>query len=384
MCGTYKRRDICFSRGNGATLFDKKGKKYIDLLSGLGVNNLGYAHPALINEIKKAAGGLLHVSNLFQIESQVELSRLIQKNAFPGKCFFCNSGTEANEAAYKLAMKYSKNVSPQKKEIISMLNSFHGRTMGSLSLTGQIKYQSSFKPLLPVTYCNYSNIPELKRKINRNTAAVFVEVVQGEGGVYIASREFLQELRSLCNYHQALLIIDEVQTGCGRTGKPFAWQHYDIVPDVITMAKGLAGGLPIGSMLVSSKYADILEPGDHASTFGGNPFVTRVALKAFSILTSPVFLQKAEKNAGYLAKGLDSLLAGKKSLLETRRLGMMLALEFKEGVNTDELAEKLSARGIIVNSIKNKIIRLLPPLVISKNEIDYALGVFKHVFSGLE
>ncbi|MFC1503792.1 aspartate aminotransferase family protein [Spirochaetota bacterium] len=386
LLNTYKRKDICFTKGKSATLTDIKGKKYIDFLSGIAVNNLGYSHPELIKSIRKAMKGVWHTSNLYHIDSQAELAKLIVKSAFKGKCFFCNSGTEANEAAYKLVKKYGKIVSPRKSDIVSMFDSFHGRSMGALSITGQKKYQEDFKPVLPAKFSKFNDPNDLARKVDFNTAAVIIEAVQGESGIHVATKEFLRAVRDLCNRYNALMIVDEVQTGCCRTGKIFAYQHYDVTPDVITMAKALGGGLPIGCMLVRDKHADIFAPGDHASTFGGNRFITTAALSAFKIYSSASFQKKVKQKEKYILKKLHEFTNNFPFIKEIRSRGLMIGIQIdtESPVSAAKIEELSLAGGLLVNNIKDKIIRLVPPLVIRNEEIDRGMRILYKAFSRAE
>jgi len=366
---TYKRSAIEFISGKSATLTGKNRRKYIDFLSGIGVNNLGYAHPAVIGAAKKALLKPIHISNLFYIESQAQLAKLIQKASFPGKSFFCNSGAEANEAAYKFCVKYGKSIAPNKVEIVSAWNSFHGRTMGALSLTGQAKYQNHFKPFAGNVKHLHFNETKPLHVFTPNTAAVFIETIQGEGGVNIITKEFLKHLRHYCDKTRALLIVDDVQAGCGRTGKPFSFQHFDIPIDGFTLAKGLAGGFPIGCFTIRKDLAGIFEPGDHASTFGGNPFVTQVALEVFKIIASPAFQKKTVETAELFRTQLNLLKTKYPFVKEFRQCGLMIAIEMADSsISTAEIAKKSLIKGLIINSIHNQIIRMLPPLVITKDE----------------
>ncbi len=383
---TYHRFNIEFIKGKKSTLIDTKGKNYIDFLSGLGVNNLGYSNKIISKSIKKALKKPLHTSNLFEISSQRSLAKLIQKETFSGASFFCNSGTEANEAAIKFTLKYAKIKNKKNPIILSAINSFHGRTIGSLSLTGQKKYQTDFKPLLPnIKTFEYNNTTSLEKKFSNNTVAVFIEVVQGEGGVFPIELNFFKKIRDLCNQHEALLIVDEVQSGCSRTGRFLASQHFKVPIDGFTLAKSLAGGLPIGCFTIKKKYADIFSYGDHASTFGGNPFVTQVALCAFKLLTHPNFLKKIREKSLLFKEILLNLKKEYSFIKEIRQLGLMMAFEMKKNtLSASLLVQKALEEGLIIGNIGENTIRMLPPLIINKKELEQGVKCLKKIISCLK
>ena len=365
---TYNRKKICFKSGKSATLIDTNNKTYIDFLSGLGVNNLGYSHPVFLKAIEDNYKNIIHTSNLFHIESQVKLAKLIGEKSFEGKTFFCNSGAEANEAALKLIKKFGKE--NNKKKIIALKNSFHGRTLGALSLTGQSKYQDNFQPLINnIKFIDGNNIEELKNSIDDDTAGIFFEMIQGEGGVYPLSNNFIQEIQKLKLKFNFIVVVDDIQAGLSRTGKVFSFENYNFIPDIFTFAKAMAGGLPIGGMHVCDKFTDVLVPGDHASTFGGGQFITSVALKVFSYLSSDDFLNKLKKTKEYFNSKIFLLMEKYISIIDYRGMGLMRALEF-ENLSTNKIFEKSLNNGLIVNSINDKMIRFLPPLVITDDEID--------------
>ena len=379
---TYNRYSIEFKKGENSTLICTKGKRYIDLLSGLGVNNLGYSHPKIIKAIEQASQKPLHVSNLFEISSQNKLAELISQNSFKGKAFFANSGAEANEAAIKFLLKRAKIQKIKSPVIFSLTNSFHGRTIGALSATGQKKYQENFSPIL--NNFVYFNLKDDKKslekrfeKYKKQVCGVIVEVIQGEGGVYPMSKKQFSCLQKLCRQYDALLFVDEVQTGCSRTGKFLAHQHYTSKVDGFTMAKSLAGGLPIGCFFIQEKYSDVFQAGDHASTFGGNPFVTTVAVQSVKTLTSSVFLKQVEKRSLELSETLERWKKTFDFIVEIRGIGLMKALEFSPSVSTNEIASYCLSKGVIVNSIGDKILRFLPPLIISTKELNQALAVIE-------
>lgn len=379
---TYNREPVFFTKGKKAYLFDKQKNKWLDFLSGLGVTNLGHCHPQLVRILSKQARKLWHTSNLFLIRNQYLVAKNISQIAFEGKTFFCNSGAEANEAALKLARKWGKGLHPEKTQIIALKNSFHGRTMGSLTLTGQEIYQKNFTPLLPdVDYVEPNQIDEIEKKISDKTAAVFLETIQGEGGVYPLNPDFVVKVRELTQKHQALLIIDEVQTGIGRTGKYFGYQHYPIIPDVITMAKGLGNGIPIGAMHVRNEYA-VFVPGDHASTFGGNYLSTAVALKVLEIIQNRKFQKKLEQISRYLENELrDLALKHDKIIQAVRGKGMMWGIVTE---HAQTIYQELLKERVIVSNIKNKVVRILPPLIIGKKEVDLFIRRLKMVLKKIE
>ena len=382
---TYNRYPIEFVKGEKATLISSKGKKYIDLLSGLGVNNLGYAHPVIQKAIEQAAQNPWHVSNLFEISAQNKLAELISQNSFSGKAFFANSGAEANEAAIKFLLKRAKLKKIKNPILFSLQNSFHGRTIGALSATGQKKYRENFSPILKnFVYFNLTTdeqaLKKLFQKYKDRLTGILLEVIQGEGGVYPISKKQFAFLQKLCKQHDILLFVDEVQSGCSRTGKFLAYQHYTQSVDGFTMAKSLAAGLPMGCFFVQEKHADIFQPGDHASTFGGNPFVSSVALQSVSLLTNPSFLGQVEKRSQELLVILKEWQKKFDFITEIRGKGLMMAIEFAESISTSQIANNCLQQGVIVNSIADKILRLLPPLIISKRELQRALIIIEKEF----
>lgn len=379
LLGNYAPHDIHFIKGKGASLFDKKKRKYIDFLSGLGVNNLGHAHPAVIASAKKALKQPLHLSNLYTIPSQIEAAALLQQISFSGKSFFANSGAEANEAAYKFALKYGKGFSEDKNQIIVLKNSFHGRTMAALSMTAQEKYQKPFTPFPGnVVVIEGNDSDALQKAFSDKTAALLVEFIQGESGIYPLTQDFVREVRKLCNEHKALLIADEVQSGCARTGRSFAFQHYDVQVDAFTCAKALAGGFPIGAFTVRDKHKDVFSPGDHASTFGGNPFVTEVACACIKLYGDLDFLLEVQKREEQFTTWFKTLIGKYKFIESWRGKGLMLALEFDaKNYSTNALYQSCLKRGLLVNSIGDHTIRFLPPLVISQNEMQKGMQLFE-------
>jgi len=378
---TYKRLDVSFSYGDGIFLFDSNNDRWLDMLSGIAVVNLGHSNPRLIRALKRQAKLLWHTSNLFYIENQYKLAKYLSEIAFKGKSFFCNSGTEANEAAIKLARKWGRKFSHDKYKIIALKNSFHGRTLGALTLTGQEVYQKDFIPLLPgVIYIEPNNIDELRKSFSDDVCAIFIEVVQGEGGVLPLDKSFVKEARRLSKSYNALLVIDEVQTGIGRTGKTFGYQHFGIEPDAITLAKGLGNGLPIG-VLHARDDVCVFEPGDHASTFGGGPLITAVAYEVLRTISKRAFLRRVNDISSYFMTRLNSLKEAYPDLIkEVRGIGLMIGIVSDY---TKDIFLKLFENKVIVSNIKDKVIRLLPPLIITKSEINYFLDVFENVLKGI-
>lgn len=372
---TYKRNPVVFVKGRGVNLRDANGKKYLDFFSGLAVNNLGHCHPDVVRVIRDQAGKLMHTSNLYCTEPQAKLAEKLIKLSFPGKVFFCNSGAEANEAAIKLARKWGN---PQANEIITMKESFHGRTITTMTATGQTKYQKGFQPLMSgFKYAPFNDLNALKKLITKRTIAIMMEPIQGEGGVNIATQEFVKGVRSLCNKKKILLIFDEVQTGIGRTGKLFAYEHYGIVPDVITLAKALGGGLPIGAMIAGEKFSDVLQPGTHASTFGGNPVVCAAACAVLEIIKKEGLLENAVKMGDYLCKKLQNVKSVCSLISDIRGKGLMIGVELK--IEGGEIVKECLKKGLLINCTVEKVLRFLPPLNVKKSQIGEAIGILEEV-----
>ena len=379
---TYNRYPVSFVRGEGCWLYDESGKKYLDMLAGIAVCNLGHCHPRVSEAICEQAKTLIHTSNLFHIGPQAELARLLCENSFGEKVFFCNSGAEANEGAIKLARRYGTELNPEKYEIVAFKNSFHGRTVASVSVTGQGKYSQGFGPMLEgVKFAEFNNLESVEEVVSERTAAIIVEPVQGEGGVVPAEPDFLKGLREIADRVNALLIFDEVQTGIGRTGKLFAYQHYGVEPDVMTLAKALGNGVPIGAVVAKGRAAGVLKPGLHASTFGGNFLSTRAGVEVLKVMTAPGFFDRVNAVAAYLRKGLESIVEEFPGRFEAvRGLGMMLGLVCR--FECGELVGKLLEAGVIVNCTAGRVLRFLPPLVITEEEVDYGLSVLREVLRG--
>lgn len=374
---TYGRYPIALVRGAGARVWDADGREYLDFVEGLAVNSLGHCHPRVVEAIREQAGKLLHVSNLYWIEPQVELAQMLAENSDLDKVFFCNSGAEANEAAIKLARKYAKlHKGEECYEIISMRRSFHGRTLAALAATGQEKFHRGFEPL-PVgfRYVPFNDLEALREAINSRTCAVMLEPVQGEGGVYPADPDYLKAVRELCDKEGILLIFDEVQCGLGRTGYLFAYQYYRVEPDLMTLAKALAGGVPIGAMLAKEEVAAAFAPGDHASTFGGNPLATAAGVAALRTILEEGLIDNAREQGEYLIEKLKSLAAEFPQIVEVRGRGLLVGVEI-EGP-AEEIAKICLERGLLINAIHGRILRFLPPLTVKREEIEAALRILK-------
>ncbi|MFW0883944.1 aspartate aminotransferase family protein [Candidatus Acidulodesulfobacterium sp. H_13] len=370
---TYGRFDITLVKGEGCILYDENGKSYIDFASGIAVNSLGYNNPALNAAVIDQLGKLIHVSNYFYTEPQALLAEKLCKNSFADKVFFCNSGAESIEGAIKLVRIYAKKFSKRGYKIISMKNSFHGRTFGALSATGQDKYHRGFEPLLDgFTHVEFNDSNAVTELINSGSeyCAVIVEPVQGEGGVNISDKGYMRALRDLTAKNDVVLIFDEVQVGLGRTGALFAYMNFGVEPDVMTVAKPLAGGLPVGAVLARDYVARAFEPGNHASTFGGSPLVLSVANAFFDEILKDGFMENVLKSGEYTMHRLTELKAEFSGLIkDIRTIGLISAIEFYE-LKAKDIAIKLTENGFLTTAVQDRVLRLTPPLTIKKNEID--------------
>lgn len=372
---TYGRLPMALQKGEGAKVWDADGRQYLDFVGGLAVNSLGHAHPRVAEVIAEQAKIMLHCSNIYWIEPQVRLAKLLVENSCVDKAFFCNSGAEANEAAIKLARKYAKlKLGADKYEIITATNSFHGRTLATITATGQTKYQKGFAPLPEgFKYVPFNDLAALEKSIGAHTCAVLLEPVQGEGGVIPAQPDYLEGVAKLCKDNGLLLIFDEVQCGLGRTGKFFAYQNYQVEPDIITLAKALGGGFPIGAMLAKDEVAVAFQPGDHASTFGGNPLATSAALAAMDVLLNGGILENTQQVGQYMKKRLVELAEKHCCVKEVRGLGLMLGMELtKEG---KDIVANCLEQGLLINCTNGNVLRFLPPLIISQEEVDQAIEI---------
>ena len=376
---TYGRFQIALEKGQGATLWDADGKKYIDMTSGIGVNCLGHNHPALVSAITEQAGKLIHACNLYYTEPMALVAKALVTSTGMGKIFFANSGAEANEGMIKLARKYSLDKYGEgRNKIITLKQSFHGRTVTTLKATGQEKFHQYFFPFTEgFDYAVANDIEDLKSKIDDSTCAIMMEMIQGEGGVLPLDKEFVQAAEAICKEKDILLLVDEVQTGIGRTGSLFAYQQYGVQPDIVSMAKGLGGGVPIGGVMAAEKCADVLGAGTHGTTFGGNPLCCAAANTVLSIVNTPDFLQEVQEKGEYLKNKILSF--GSDKVKTVRGMGLMLGIVVDKDERAD-LVAKLMDKGILVLTAGTEAIRLLPPLVISYEEMDEALAVMKEVF----
>jgi len=370
---TYDRQKVLFTRGKGVYLWDSKGKRYLDFLSGIGVNALGHAHPAVLKVIKDQAGKLIHTSNLFYHPYQSELARKLTRMSGMDRAFFCNSGTEAWEGALKLARAYARannsNGHKAKWRLLALENSFHGRTFGALSTTGQAKYRDPFMPLVPgVDFVAFNDVEDLKRQFDGSVCAVCVETIQGEGGINLVSQEFLQTARELTQRSDALLLLDEIQCGLGRTGKHFAYQQYGIQPDIVTVAKPLAAGLPLGALLTTNQVATAMQPGLHGTTFGGGPLACAVAIEVLKQMDK--LKGHVSKLGSYFLGKLQGLRAKHPSVNSVRGIGMMLAIDLESADLAKGVVANLLANGILINRTHDTVLRFLPPYIIEKQHVD--------------
>lgn len=376
---TYGRFPIALDHGEGAQLWDVEGKRYIDLASGIGVNCLGYNHPALTGAIENQIHKLMHVSNLFTTAPMVQTAKTLVTATGMGKVFFANSGAEANEGAIKLARKYSfDKYGAGRNHIVTLWNSFHGRTVTTLKATGQTRFHDYFFPFTEgFDYATAGDLDDLKSKVTDSTCAVMMELIQGEGGVLPQDPAFVQAVAALCREKDLLLIIDEVQTGIGRTGSLFCFQQYGITPDIVTMAKGLGGGVPIGAVMAAKSCCDVFTPGTHATTFGGSPTVCAAANAVLSIVNDPDFLAQVREKGEYLKNKILAL--GSSAIHGVRGKGLMLGIIVDEGQHS-VFAQKLISQGVLVITAGKNAVRLLPPLTITYEELDEALAIMKTVF----
>ena len=375
---TYDRQKVLFTRGKGVYLWDSRGKKYLDFLSGLGVNALGHGHPAIQAVLKRQAGRLIHTSNLFFHEYQADLAKKLTRISGMEKAFFCNSGTEAWEGALKLARAFARVNNPNghkaKWRIIALENSFHGRTFGSLATTGQAKYRHPFAPLLPgVSFVAFNDVEDLKRQFDGSVCAVCMETIQGEGGINPVTPEFLQTARQLTEKTGALLILDEIQCGLGRTGRWFAYEHYGVQPDIVTVAKPLAAGLPLGAILTTNRVASGMHPGLHGTTFGGGPLACAVAIEFLRQVEG--LLPHVNEVGNYFRGQLESLAAKHRAIREIRAMGLMLGLEIDSPETAKAAVQYLFDRGILINRTHDTVLRFLPPYIIQKKHVDQVVRV---------
>ena len=370
---TYNYFSIVIERGEGCYVWDIEGKKYLDFVSGIAVNSLGYKNQEFINNMIEQLNKINHCSNLYYNQPQIELAQTLVENSCFDKVFFCNSGAESIESALKLSRKYGKLVHGENCfEIITMNHSFHGRTYGAITATGQTKYQKDLEPLLPgILYSPYNDFEALKEKVTDKTCAIFIEPIQGEGGIRPAQKEFLLHVRKLCTEKNIVLVFDEVQCGIGRTGKLFAYEHYDVEPDIIALAKGLGNGFPIGAMMARDKIAEGFKPGDHASTFGGNPLACTAAKTVLHQLLNKDLLRNTVKQGEYLKEKLIELRTNHDLIIDNRGIGLMQGIELK--IPVKPIIQDCINNGLLLVGAGENVIRFVPPLIIEENEIDEAI-----------
>ena len=384
MANTYQRYPVVFIKGNGAKLWDTEGRSYTDFVAGIAVCNLGHSHPRIYEALAQQAQTLLHVSNLYYTRPQIELASWLVENSFADRVFFGNSGAEANEAAIKLARKYFKERGEDNRfRIVAMERSFHGRTLATLSATGQEKIRKGFEPVLSgFDFVPFNDAGALRSQIGPSTCAVMLEPIQGEGGVRCPDENYLKAVRQICNETGTLLIFDEIQTGMGRTGRLFAYQHFGVEPDIMTLAKALANGLPIGAMLARENIAAAFGIGSHASTFGGTPVVTAAALEACKILVEDNIIENARSVGQYFKEKLHDLQTRHPIIEEVRGLGLLLGMQLK--IDGRPLVTQCMQNGFLINCIQEKILRFIPPLIISTEEIDQLVACLDQILSQAE
>jgi acetylornithine/N-succinyldiaminopimelate aminotransferase len=383
---TYERNPILFVDGEGMYLIDESGERYLDLLSGIGVNALGYGHPAVIQAIEQQSRKLMHISNLYFHQGQAELALRLTEKTGLDRAFFCNSGTEAWEAAMKLARAYS---ALQRSEghamgtrFLAIENSFHGRTMGALSTTHKEKYREPFEPLVPgVDFVRFNDVDHLRASFSSDVCAILMEAIQGEGGIRPVSQEFLAAARELTKSTGALLVVDEIQAGFGRTGKWCAYQHFGVQPDVTTLAKPLAGGLPLGAMLCTEEASRAIHPGLHGSTFGGGPLACAVAIAVMDTIEQEDLLTNIQKTGEYFKRQLQDLAARHESVVEVRGLGLMLSMEMESAELAKQIVSRMLERRILINRTSDTVLRFLPPYIMSREHVDLAVRAISDILT---
>ncbi len=383
IANTYTRYPVLLVRGKGTRVWDKDGREYIDFVSGLAVCSLGHCHPRVVKAIQDQAERLIHVSNFYYIEPQIQLAQLLCRHSFADKVFFCNSGAEANEGAIKLARKFAKEkMKGDRYEIITMEGSFHGRTLATLTATAQEKFHKGYDPLMPgFKYIPFNDIDTLRRKIDSKTCAVMVEPIQGEGGVNCPQEGYLRSLREICDENGLLLIFDEVQVGMGRTGKLFAYEHEGIEPDILTLAKSLGGGVPIGALLIKKEVSESFRPGDHASTFGGNPLATAAGVAALSALLEEGILENCQMVGEYFISRLTEFKERFPFVQEVRGKGLIIGMELK--IDGAPIVTEMMKKGFLINCTMGKVLRFLPPLIVTKREVDQMIQALEEVFRNI-
>jgi acetylornithine/N-succinyldiaminopimelate aminotransferase len=378
---TYKR-SLALIRGEGCRVWDENGKEYLDFVGGIAVCALGHSSPLVTRTLEEQSKRLVHVSNLYYTRPQVELAKLLVEHSFADRVFFCNSGAEANEAAIKLARRYAREKhGPGRHTIICMEGSFHGRTMATLSATGQTKVQTGYDPLLPgFKFVPFNDLAGLRKEVDDSVCAIMLEPIQGEGGVIVPHSEYLKGVKELCRERGLLFILDEIQTGMGRTGRLFAHEHFGVTPDIMSLAKALGNGLPIGAMLGTEELSTAFGPGSHASTFGGTPLVTAVAKAVLTSLLEDGWIDHCREVGRYFKEGLESLKNNHSCVKEVRGLGLIVAVELDRAGTP--IVEECLKRGFLINSAQERVLRFVPPLIIRKEEIDRLMGALDEVLKG--
>ena len=381
LLNVYNRFDVTFVRGKGIYLYDDKGEEYVDFVSGIAVNCLGHSNDVMVDAIKRQADRLIHISNLYYSDTQMELAKKLISNSKMEKVFFTNSGTEAVELAIKIARKYGNSISINKTEIIYMSESFHGRSTGALAITGQKKYQEPFEPLISnVVECKFNDVEDFISKINENTCAVILEPIQGESGIKRATNEFMKVIKEKCEEYQSLVIFDEIQCGMGRLGTLFAYEKFDITPDIVTIAKALGGGIPIGACLTKGIANNVMVPGDHGSTYGGNPFVCEVSRTVLTELIDNGVIKNVNKLGIYAISKLNELKSQFDIIEEVRGEGLLIGIKLNESkMSSREFAEKGLKNKFLVVPSGDNVVRYFPPLNVTKEEIDISIEKIKKI-----
>ncbi|MDZ4164745.1 MAG: acetylornithine transaminase [Smithellaceae bacterium] len=379
---TYKRLPVVFVKGAGSRLWDSEGRSYLDFVAGIAVCNLGHCHSAVVHAVQKQAENLFHVSNLYHIEPQIKLAQALVEHSFADKVFFCNSGAEANEAAIKLARKFAhENMSNGRYELITMENSFHGRTMATVTATGQEKFHKGFSPLLEgFRYVPFDDLCALEAAVTDKTCGVMVEPIQAEGGIRLPREDYLRGVRDICDRKGILMILDEVQVGMGRIGRLFAYEEYGVTPDIMTLAKALGNGFPIGAMLATDRVAAAFQPGNHASTFGGNPLATAAALATLTVMTESGILENCRKRGQYFLSRLGELATKHPGIVrDVRGKGLMIGLELT--LDGTGIVKSLMQRGVLINCVGERVLRFVPPLIVTEGEIDEVVNILDEVLA---
>lgn len=376
---TYKRFPIVLVKGAGARVWDSNGKEYLDFVAGIAVCSLGHSHPKVAAAIQRQVEILTHVSNLYYIEPQINVARILVENSFADRVFFCNSGAEANEAAIKLARKYAyENMAGEKYELITMKDSFHGRTLATVTATGQTKFQVGFSPLPEgFKYAPFNDIPALEEAITEHTCGIMLEPIQGEGGVIIPDDEYLRNVRKICDDRGLLMILDEVQVAMGRTGTLFAYEQYNVRPDIVTLAKAVGNGFPVGVMMATNKVASAFQPGNHASTFGGNPLAMAASLATIDTIMNEGVLDNVKRVGSYFMRRLHELKNKCPVIKDIRGRGLIIGLELTvEGAN---IVKECMERGVLINCTGGNVLRFVPPLIIAEEDVDFAVEILGKV-----